>query len=352
MADDLLIIEAFMWIDLKQTAEHVSRLLRDVVLESVYSPENEAVQLLHAGSLKGHGAVQHGVEDHACTPEVDPEAVLVLVPQNLWGDVGWRPALVTHFDSWGALLADTEVCDLDLALAIQQYIVELDVSMGYILRVNIPEPVDYLLEDLLRDRLLQAPPLPHVVQKVTARTQLHYDDDVLLGLDGLVYLHYVVMTQLQQQIYFFHELLLLDFVREALLVERFEGYELSHQLVHGEVDLSEGATSKHFSDPVEVQRRLRCLLLGFEGIADLLHDEGDFLGPWAQLLNLLIEKLALLVMLFDYALRPQDLAEECFLVDVAGDLPDLRLVLFCNQRPIWHVQVRQVSLMPRYDVLA
>ena len=52
-----------------------------------------------------------------------------------------------------------------------------------------------------------------------------------------------------------------------------------------------------------------------------------------------------MMLLYD-ALCPQDLPKESLLVDVAGDLPNLCLVLFSDQRAIRHVQVRQVRVMP------
>ena len=57
------------------------------------------------------------------------------------------------------------------------------------------------------------------------------------------------------------------------------------------------------------------------------------------------------MMLLDDALGLEDFAEERFLVDVTGHLPDLRFVLLGDQRAIWHVQHRQLCLMSRHAEL-
>lgn len=228
MAIDLLVVEALVGIDFEEATEHVTRFLGDIILEGVDSSENEAVQFVHTGSLERHCAVQHCVEDYSCAPEVNAKAVSVLIPENLRRNVGGCAALVAHLDTWRALLADSKVGDLNLTLAIEQYVVEFDVAMGNVLRVNVLEAIDYLLEDLLRDWLLQATPLPDVVEKVATRAQLHHDDYVFLRLDCLVDLDHVVMAELEQKVHLFHQLLLLYLVGQAFLIQGFQSNQLSH----------------------------------------------------------------------------------------------------------------------------
>lgn len=114
--------------------------------------------------------------------------------------------------------------------------------------------------------------------------------------------------------------------------------------MHGQVDLSKGSSPKHLSNSVEIESGLRRLLLLVEGLVDLLHDECDFLGPRTQPLNLEVELVVLLAVFLNDALRLQDLSKECFLVDIACDLPYLCFVFLRDERPVRHLEMSQVRL--------
>lgn len=94
--------------------------------------------------------------------------------------------------------------------------------MCNVFRVDILKSIDDLLEDLLGERFLESSPLPNVVKKVTTCTELHHNDDVFLGLDGLIDLDNMVMPELQKQVDFLHEFLFLDLICKALFIKRFE----------------------------------------------------------------------------------------------------------------------------------
>jgi hypothetical protein len=109
--------------------------------------------------------------------------------------------------------------------------------------VDIAETIDDLLEDDLGIGLLQSASLPHIVKEVTTGAQFHHDDDVLFRFNSLVDLHDVVVSEFKKQANLLHQLLLLCLISEALLVQRFDGNQLSHELMHGEVDFSESTTA-------------------------------------------------------------------------------------------------------------
>lgn len=113
--------------------------------------------------------------------------------------------------------------------------------------------------------------------------------------------------------------------------------------MHRQIDLSKCSSSEHLSNSIELKRGLRGLFLFVEGLVDLLHDECDFLGPRTQFLDLEIELFMLLVVFLDDMLGLENLSEECLLVDVTRDLPDLCFVLLRDEWPILHLQMK-VSL--------
>ena len=91
------------------------------------------MKLVHTSSLERHGAIQHGVEDDSCAPEVNAKGVSVFVSQDLWCYVCRSSALVAHFDARSGLLAYSKISDFDLSFAVQQNIVQFDVTMSNVL---------------------------------------------------------------------------------------------------------------------------------------------------------------------------------------------------------------------------
>lgn len=204
MPVDLIVIEPLVWVDFKQASEHVASFLRNIILEGVDATQDEAVKLVHACCLERHCTVEHRVEDDSSTPEVHTESVSLLVSKDLRCYVSGSSALLPHLDAGRSLLTDTEIRYLDLPLTIKQNVVELNVTMRYILGMNVLKPINNLFEYLLGQRLLQSSAFPNVIEEIAAGAQLHNNDDMLLGLDCLVYLHDVVMPELEKKVDLLH----------------------------------------------------------------------------------------------------------------------------------------------------
>ena len=64
-------------------------------------------------------------------------------------------------------LADSEICNLDVAIAIEEDVIELDISVEDSLFVDITESFDDLPEDHSSDILIQLLPFADVVEEVT-----------------------------------------------------------------------------------------------------------------------------------------------------------------------------------------
>ena len=74
-------------------------------------------------SPERHNAIQHSVKDNTTGPDVDTEAFITPVPENLRSDVGWRATLLRHDLASLDDLADAEVADFDLAARTEQDVV-------------------------------------------------------------------------------------------------------------------------------------------------------------------------------------------------------------------------------------
>ena len=86
---------------------------------------------------------------------------------------------------------------LHIAFAIEQNVVKLDVSMQNVLRMDVPEALYDLSKEELSDVFRESPPLPHVVEQISTRAQLHDEEDVPSCLEGLEQLHDMRVSQSQ-----------------------------------------------------------------------------------------------------------------------------------------------------------
>ena len=60
------------------------------------------------------------------------------------------------------VLAYAEVSDFDVALVVEEDVVEFDVSVQDVLGVDVADAFHHLFEEVLRHVLRQLPPLPHI----------------------------------------------------------------------------------------------------------------------------------------------------------------------------------------------
>ena len=179
------------------------------------------MQLIHTSCFERHRPIKHGKEHDTSTPQIHVVAISIFVLKDLRCNISWSSALLPHFDSRLTLFTDTKVSNLDRALSIKKNVVKFDISVCYAFRMDVIESINNLFEYLYCKWFLQASSLPDIIEQVSTSAQLHYNYDMLLCFNRLIYLHNVIMSQLQKKIHLFHQLLLLNLICQALLVERF-----------------------------------------------------------------------------------------------------------------------------------
>ena len=80
------------------------------------------------------------------------------------------------------------------------------------------------------------------------------------------------MSQSKQDTDLMHDLASLLIVTQVLLIDRLDSNQLSRQLVHAQVDLTEGTSAKHLASSVELGRRLWGLTYFIKGMLDAIGD--------------------------------------------------------------------------------
>jgi len=162
------------------------------------------MKLIHARSFEWNCTVKHGKQNNSCAPQVDAKAVSVLVFEDLGSNICRCSALLFHLGSRYTLLADTKVCNLDRTLAVKQDVIQLDVSVANMLRMNILETINNLFEYLFSIWLLESSSLSDIIKQITSCTELHDNNNVFLCLDGFINFNDVIMSELKKKIDLLH----------------------------------------------------------------------------------------------------------------------------------------------------
>ena len=242
-------------------------LILDILVELLYG-----VEVADLVCLEWHVAVEHCVEADAGAPYVYGEALVSHVLNNLWCYVGWCATLLEEDLLFFYLPANSEVANLDISMTIKQYIVKFDVAVSHLILMEVRYAFHDLFEDEFSILLTQFSPLPDVVQQIAARTQLHHDHVMLLGLEGLQNLYVVWVSQTLEYIYLIHYLLLLALFFHEIHINTFDGAQLAGQSVQAQINLSECTLPQHFANLVQLQLCLGRLFVLLEAVCDELAD--------------------------------------------------------------------------------
>lgn len=259
----------------------------------------DCVEVADLVRLERHVAVQHGVEADACAPDVHWKAFVPHVLDDFRRDVRRGAALLEQYLLLLDLPTHAEVTNLDVTVPVEQDVVKLDIAVRHFVLVQVGNALHDLLEHKLGVLLAQLPPLSHVVEQVSAWAELHDDHVMLICLESLQNLDVVRVPQALQNIDLIHNLLLLAFLLHEVHVDALDCAELPSQPVQAQIDLAKGAFAEHLANLVQLQLRLRRLVVFAEAVHDKLPDEVHLLGPRRQLRRVL---LALLDVLEDVLL--------------------------------------------------
>ena len=118
MFEHLRDTQALFWIDLQQPPDEVLGLFRDFFLHVVLGLQDLLVEIFHVVSFEWHCSEEESKQNNTCTPEVSLEALVALISDDLWGDIGWCATLLKHGLSLFDRLGDTKISYLDMALAV------------------------------------------------------------------------------------------------------------------------------------------------------------------------------------------------------------------------------------------
>jgi len=226
------------------------------------------VQFFHVAGFEGDSTAKHGVEYYTSAPDISFESHVPFLLEDLRSDVGWRPTLLMHYITGLDELADSKISNFYVAFAIEQDVVELDVSMENTLSVDVAKALNDLPEDHFCNIFVQLFPLSDVVEEVTASAQLHRQQHVPLCLEGLVQFHDALVPEPQQYADLVHDLRFLFLISHEFLVDALQSDQLPGQLVHTQAHFSKGSSSKHFASSVEFWCGLGCISLLQERLSD------------------------------------------------------------------------------------
>lgn len=152
---------------------------------------------------EGLETCKHGVQNTACTPQVDL-LIVDLLGKHFRSCEGLRSRVGHHHEALVlAQLGDIEVCNFYVILIVKhKYIAGLDISMTYPLTVKILDGFEYLFEDFLCHILIVLFDFRDAVEELDAFNKFHNHVDSLRSHEELLDPHDIRVSQTFQQIEF------------------------------------------------------------------------------------------------------------------------------------------------------
>ena len=150
-------------------------------------------------------------------------------------------------------LGDSEIAYFDAFLAVQQYIVELDVSVYDRAAVDMSQSVCDLLEDELAVALLETAPLLDQFKQISTASVLHDHQQVLAALKDFQEADDVRVLDLLEQIHLLEDFALGELILHVALLNCLNGDVLASKFVYAECYLPECTLAYQFDELVEFE---------------------------------------------------------------------------------------------------
>eukprot|EP00123_Amoebidium_parasiticum_P001659 comp12819_c0_seq1/m.7968 comp12819_c0_seq1/g.7968 ORF comp12819_c0_seq1/g.7968 comp12819_c0_seq1/m.7968 type:complete len:412 (+) comp12819_c0_seq1:772-2007(+) len=247
-------------------------------------------QLILRLGLECRAASHHLKHQNAQGPPVHTERVVQL-QQNLGGNVV-RCAAERGRGVPGlyAVLAHAKVCKLDVALAVQKHVVQLEITVDDALTVKIVEGRDNLSSIELRTGFGEVAVLPDLEHQITTVEVLHHKEKTVVSLEGGVELSQkgAVPSHTEHGLLHFGTLKVIV-LHNVCLLEHLDCKHITRALALCKHHLAEAATAQHGQEVEVVEghvlgHRVHHLghglqpQLGVGLLIELLHSLGVNLG--------------------------------------------------------------------------
>lgn len=135
-------------VDVEASLEDIEVLARDLlVVDVVGAPLDPPVEVVVSLASEGEAAVQEGVEQHSCGPDICRWAGVLDLGDDLGRHVGRRAAEHPDLLMIRDASREAEVDELHVLVLVEENVLQLDVSVGYALAVAVLQCHQDLAED-------------------------------------------------------------------------------------------------------------------------------------------------------------------------------------------------------------
>ena len=176
--------------------EEIAGLFGDVIGKGEWGADNVLVQKIDVVAVwigrvivKRQVSRQHGIENDAAAPNINCAAdVEALADDELRGGIAGTAAACLHEIICAVLetVCKTKISDNDVAVAVEEEVFELEVTVDNFLLVDVPDAGDELRKEFRSVTLAQIAMGEDMVKELATRSVLEDDANVLVGLYDVV----------------------------------------------------------------------------------------------------------------------------------------------------------------------
>jgi hypothetical protein len=104
------------------------------------------VQVLHVSPFERYVSIEHGEEHDSCTPHINCPSIIALLCDDFRGYVSRCAALIIKDLARFHSLSNSKISYLNMSLIIKEDVLQLDISMKNVFRMNIADSFYNLFE--------------------------------------------------------------------------------------------------------------------------------------------------------------------------------------------------------------
>ena len=113
------------------------------------------MQVLHVSPFERDISIEHGEEYYSCAPHINCPSIIALLCYDFRRYVSRCAALIIEDLARFHSLSYSEISYLDVSLVIEEDVLQFDVSMKNVFRMNVADSFNNLFEKILCENFIQ-----------------------------------------------------------------------------------------------------------------------------------------------------------------------------------------------------
>ena len=130
----------------------------------------DGVEISNLICFERNVSIKHCIQTNSGAPNIYWESFIAHIFYNFWCNISWSTTLFKKYFILIYFAGNSEVTYFNVAMAVQQNIIKLDISVSNLVLMKIGDALNYLLKHKFCVFFRELSTLAHIIEKVTTWT--------------------------------------------------------------------------------------------------------------------------------------------------------------------------------------